>query len=147
MSANKDQALDETIFNKLIRLFVLTLSGVALLIIAVYIFFDNQFQIDEWLILVLIVLVLIGCFFLIFKPAALKIKSTIKDLLIAEQKAKKMAFDADVLSEAKEKSVKELRALSQALDDTLLFARITPNGIVLHMGNKFSRLFKFKKFT
>src|SRR5690606_22846960 len=44
-------------------------------------------------------------------------------------------------------SIRELRALSQAMDDTLLFARITSNGVIIHMGNKFSRLFKFNNFS
>ena len=58
-----------------------------------------------------------------------------------------MAFDADELSGAKEKSVKELLALSQAMDETLLFARIKPDGTIVHIGKKFSRLFKFTKFS
>ena len=57
-----------------------------------------------------------------------------------------MAFNADELSVVKEKSIRELRALSQAIDETLLFARISPNGNLIHIGNKFSRLFKFTKF-
>ena len=40
-----------------------------------------------------------------------------------------------------------MRALSRAMDDTLLFARILPSGSVVHMGNKFSRLFKVPKFN
>jgi signal transduction histidine kinase len=68
-------------------------------------------------------------------------------LIEAEKKAKKMAYDADLLSIAKEKSIRELRALSQAMDDTLLFARITSNGVIVHMGNKFSRLFKLNNFS
>lgn len=56
-----------------------------------------------------------------------------------------MAFDADELS-ISEKSIKELRALSHAMDETLLFARISSNGNLIHMGNKFSRLFKLSKF-
>ena len=57
-----------------------------------------------------------------------------------------MAFDADKLSISKEKSIKELRALSHAMDETLLFARISSKGNLIHMGKKFSRLFKLSKF-
>ena len=94
----------------------------------------------------LTLLILLGEFLFIFWPAAKSVKSVLADLLHAEKRAKKMAFDADELSKAKEKSIKELRALSRAMDDTLLFARILPSGYVIHMGNKFSRLFKFSKF-
>ena len=103
-------------------------------------------QLEMWL-TVLTLLILFGEFLFIFWPAAKSVKSVLADLLSAEKQAKKMAFDADELSIAKEKSIKELRALSRAMDDTLLFARILPNGNLVHMGNKFSRLFSFSKFN
>lgn len=82
----------------------------------------------------------------IFWPTAKVVKKNLSELMSAEKKAKKMAYDADLLSAAKEKSIKELRALSQALDETLFFARTTSDGIVLHMGTKFSRRFKLGIF-
>lgn len=101
----------------------------------------------EMLLTALTLLILLGEFLFIFWPAAKSVKSTLADLLIAEKTAKKMAFNADELSAAKEKSIKELRALSQAMDETLLFARISSNGVIVHMGKKFSRLFKVTKFN
>ncbi|MFL1011446.1 ATP-binding protein [Flavisericum labens] len=91
-------------------------------------------------------LILLGEFMFIFWPTAKSVRNTLAELLSAEKRAKKMAMDADKLSISKEKSIKELRALSHAMDETLLFARVLPNGQVVHMGNKFSRLFKFSKF-
>lgn len=101
----------------------------------------------EMVLMTITLLLLLGEFLFIFWPTAKTVKNSLSELLEAEKKAKKMAFDADVLSEAKEKSIKELRALSHAIDETLLFARIAPNGVITHMGNKFSRLFKFAKFN
>ncbi len=86
-------------------------------------------------------------FFFIFLPAAKGVKNNIKNLIHAESQAVKMARNADEISEAREKSVKELRALGQAMDQILLFARITPNGDILHIGERFSKLFQFKKFN
>jgi len=103
-------------------------------------------QLELWL-TALTLLILLGEFLFIFWPAAKSVKTVLADLLLAEKRAKKMAFDADELSISKEKSMRELRALSRAMDDTLLFARISPNGSIVHMGNKFSRLFKFSKFN
>ena len=103
-------------------------------------------QLELWL-TALTLLILLGEFLFIFWPAAKSVKSTLTNLLLAEKQAKKMAFDADELSNSKEKSIKELRALSRALDDTLLFARILPSGNVVHIGSKFSRLFKVPKFN
>lgn len=101
----------------------------------------------ELLLMGLTLLILLGEFLFIFWPTAKSVKSTLSNLLSAEKTAKEMAFNADELSKAKEKSIRELRALSQAIDETLLFARISPNGDVIHIGNKFSRLFKFSKFN
>ncbi|WP_405610774.1 type IV pili methyl-accepting chemotaxis transducer N-terminal domain-containing protein [Polaribacter sp. Asnod1-A03] len=101
----------------------------------------------EFVLMTLTIIILLGEFLFIFWPTAKSIKSILADLLLAEKKAKKMAFDADELSIAKERSIKELRALSHAMDETLLFARISPKGNLIHIGNKFSRLFKLSKFN
>jgi len=100
----------------------------------------------EFSLMVLTLLILLGEFLFIFWPTAKSVKATLSDLLSAEKKAKKMAFDADKLSISKEKSIKELRALSHAMDETFLFARISSKGNLIHMGKKFSRLFKLSKF-
>jgi len=103
-------------------------------------------KLEFWL-TILTLVILLGEFLFIFWPAAKSVKITLAELLFAEKRAKQMAFDADELSRSKEKSIKELRALSHAMDDTLLFARILPSGLVVHMGSKFSRLFKYPKFN
>ena len=100
----------------------------------------------EFFLMIFTLIILLGEFLFIFWPTAKSVKATLSELLFAENSAKKMAFEADKLSIAKEKSIKELRALSHAMDETLLFARITPNGNLIHMGNKFSRLFRLSKF-
>ncbi len=101
----------------------------------------------EFFILIISLLILIAEFFLIFRPAAFAVKNTIQKLLNAEKVAKKMAIDADELSEAKEKSVKELRVLNYAMDQTLLFARVTRDGVIIDMGDKFSKLFDYQRFN
>ncbi len=106
----------------------------------------NRLRNLELLIMCLTLLILLGEFLLIFWPTAKAVKNSIHQLLEAENRAVKMAKAADVLSEAKEKSVKELRALSQAIDNTLLFARISPNGTIVHMGDKFAKLFRVRSF-
>ena len=100
----------------------------------------------ELFLMILTLLILLGEFLFIFWPTAKSVKATLTQLLSAEKKAKMMAFDADELSVSKEKSIRELRALSQAMDETLLFARISSNGNLIHIGKKFSRLFRYSKF-
>jgi len=101
----------------------------------------------ELLITVFTLLVLVGEFLIIFWPSAKAMKQSIHELMEAEKKAIQMAKNADILSQSKEKTVRELRVLSQSMDQILLFARITPEGYITHMGEKFSRLYKFQKFN
>lgn len=91
-------------------------------------------------------LILLAEFFIIFLPAAKAVKKNMHKLLMAEKNAVKMARDADELSVAKERSVRQLRAMGEAMDEILLFARISPDGSILHMGEKFSQLFKLRQF-
>lgn len=107
----------------------------------------SQLKNLEIIIASITILILLGEFLVIFWPSARAIKSSIKELMEAEKKAVKMAKDADALSQSKEKSVRELRALSQAMDQILLFARITPEGYISHLGDQFSKLLKVKKFN
>jgi signal transduction histidine kinase len=101
----------------------------------------------ELLLTLFTLLVLVAEFLIIFRPSAKAMKASIQELLEAEKKAIKMAKDADLLSQAKEKSVRELRALSQAMDQILLFARISPDGHITHIGDRFAKLVKFQKFN
>lgn len=101
----------------------------------------------ELIITLFTLLVLLAEFLIIFWPSAKAMKASIHELLEAEKKAIKMAKDADLLSQAKEKSVRELRALSQAMDQILLFARISPDGHITHIGDRFAKLVKFQKFN
>jgi signal transduction histidine kinase len=103
-------------------------------------------KLEFWL-TILTLVILLGEFLFIFWPAAKSVRYTLAELLSAEKQAKQMAFDADELSKAREKSIQELSTLTRAMDETLLFARTLPDGTLVHMGNKFSRLFKFSNFN
>src|SRR5690606_8946548 len=101
----------------------------------------------ELLIMGITLALLLAEFLFIFWPTAKTVKKSLAELIQAEKTAKRMAYEADLLSIEKEKSIKELKALSHAMDETLLFARINSNGVITHMGNKFSRLFKLNNFN
>lgn len=98
----------------------------------------------EYGLLIFTLLVLLAEFLFIFKPVAFDVKATMKKLLVAEDKAKKMAREADEMSNARERSVRELRALNYAMDQALLYARLTTDGRVIHLGAKFSNLFDLR---
>ncbi|GHA27750.1 hypothetical protein GCM10007103_06480 [Salinimicrobium marinum] len=92
-------------------------------------------------------LIILGEFMIIFLPTAKAVKKNMRQLMEAESNAVEMAHNADELAAAKEKSVRKLRALGDAMDEILLFARIAQDGTILHMGEKFSRLFKVRQFN
>ncbi len=97
----------------------------------------------EVFIAVFTLLVLLAEFLFIFWPTAKTIRNTFSDLVYAEKRAVKMAKEADKFSIAREKSIRELRALNLAMDQSLLFARITPTGELIHLGKKVSQLFHY----
>ncbi|CDF78359.1 multi-sensor signal transduction histidine kinas e [Formosa agariphila KMM 3901] len=101
----------------------------------------------ELLLMIFTLLLLFLEFLFIFKPTARMVRQTISKLLRSESHAIKTAHEADVLREENEKSVKELRILNQAMDKTLLFARVTSEGEIIHIGDKFSKLFNQTKFN
>ena len=104
----------------------------------------------ETLLVSLTLLILLAEFIFIFWPTAKAVRTGMLELITAERKARKMARDADALTESKERLLWESRALNQAMDKTLLFVRTDLNGVILHAGEQFKKLLKqsfFKQNT
>ncbi|WP_149206650.1 PAS domain-containing sensor histidine kinase [Flavobacterium johnsoniae] len=106
----------------------------------------EQRRIEYW-IFGFTLLVLLLEFFFIFKPTNKKIERLIAKLLFSEKKALKLAYDTEILSEIKENSVKELKSLNYAMENTLLYCRIAPDGSIIHIGEKFAKLLNYTKFS
>lgn len=100
----------------------------------------------EYAILIFTLLVLLLEFVFIFKPTNKKVEVLISKLLYSEKKALKLAYDTEVISEAKENSVKELKSLNYAMENTLLYCRVAPDGSLIHIGEKFSKLLQYNPF-
>ena len=100
----------------------------------------------EYVILGFTMLVLLLEFIFIFKPTNKKVEKLISKLVASEKKALKLAHDTEVISEAKENSVKELKSLNYAMENTLLYCRVAPNGSIIHIGEKFSKLLQYNPF-
>jgi len=90
-------------------------------------------------------LVLLIVFLVIFWPTAKTINHTISRLRASEKKAIQMARNANLLKNSKEKTIQELSELTKAIDKTLLFARVTSSGAILHLGDKFLKQFNLSK--
>lgn len=100
----------------------------------------------EYAILIFTMLVLLLEFVFIFKPTNKKVEKLISKLLYSEKKALKLAHDTEIISEAKENSVKELKSLNYAMENTLLYCRVAPDGSLIHIGEKFSKLLQYNPF-
>jgi two-component system sensor histidine kinase DegS len=101
----------------------------------------------EYAILFFTMLVLLLEFIFIFKPTNKKVEQLISKLLASEKKALKLARDTEIISEIKENSVKELKSLNFAMENTLLYCRVAPDGSLIHMGEKFSKLLQYNPFV
>ena len=106
----------------------------------------EQRRIEYW-IFGFTLLILLLEFFFIFKPTNKKIERLIAKLLSSEKKALKLAYDTEIISEIKENSVKELKSLNYAMENTLLYCRIAPDGSIIHIGEKFAKLLNYTKFS
>ncbi|MBF4507468.1 type IV pili methyl-accepting chemotaxis transducer N-terminal domain-containing protein [Flavobacterium sp. JLP] len=106
----------------------------------------QQRKIEYW-IFGFTLFVLLLEFFFIFKPTNKKIEKLITRLLSSEKKALKLAYDTEIISEIKENSVKELKSLNYAMENTLLYCRIAPDGSIIHIGEKFAKLLNYTKFS
>ncbi|MFH7017414.1 type IV pili methyl-accepting chemotaxis transducer N-terminal domain-containing protein [Flavobacterium sp. FlaQc-47] len=106
----------------------------------------EQRKIEYW-IFTFTLFVLLLEFFFIFKPTNKKIEKLIAKLLASEKKALKLAYDTEVISEIKENSVKELKSLNYAMENTLLYCRIAPDGSIIHIGEKFAKLINYTRFS
>jgi two-component system sensor histidine kinase DegS len=100
----------------------------------------------EYVLLGFTLMVLLLEFLFIFKPTNKKVELLISNLLNSERKALKLAQDTEIISEIKEKSVKELKSLNYAMENTLLYCRIAPDGTIIHIGDKFSKLLQYNPF-
>jgi len=101
----------------------------------------------EYILLGFTLLILLLEFLFIFKPTTKKIEALISNLLASERKALKLAQDTEIISEAKENSVKELKSLNYAMENTLLYCRIATDGTIIHIGEKFAKLLQYNPFN
>ncbi|MBK0368553.1 sensor histidine kinase [Flavobacterium agrisoli] len=104
-------------------------------------------SLTEIILFVFTLLVLLLEFQFIFKPTNEKIEKLFSKLLSSEKKALKLAYNTEILSEIKENSVKELKSLNYAMENTLLYCRITNSGHIIHIGEKFAKRLNYNSFT
>ena len=100
----------------------------------------------EYALLAFTLLLLVLEYLIIFKRTNEKIENLIVSLLSSQKKALQLAHDTEIISEIKENSVKELKSLNYAMENTLLYCRVATNGAIIHIGEKFSKLLQYNSF-
>ncbi|MEM1328123.1 MAG: ATP-binding protein [Bacteroidota bacterium] len=94
---------------------------------------------EIWLLLLSLSILLAELVFL-FRPTALQLHHTIKNLVQAEQQSSAMAEKVKTLYAEKENSLRELQSLNFALDQAALFASATTQGDIIYLSRKFCAL-------
>lgn len=85
---------------------------------------------------VLVLILLLFEILFLFKPAARKIRTTIKELMVAKDNAFDFADKANMAVKQKNETLTELQLLQKAINQTLFFARIDKSGIILSAGKR-----------
>ena len=83
--------------------------------------------------------------FLLFLPAASKIKNTIGELIQVKDDAVNMAEKANIAVQQKRETLEELQLLQKAIDQNLFFARIDKEGHIINMGRRIKELITKQK--
>lgn len=79
-------------------------------------------------------------FFLLLRPAAARIKSTLRELIQVKDSAVNMAQKANIAVQQKRETLEELQLLQKAIDQNLLFARIDKEGHIITAGRRIKDL-------
>ncbi|MBX9851215.1 MAG: PAS domain-containing protein [Cytophagaceae bacterium] len=95
------------------------------------------------LIITLIILLVEGIF--IFRPAAVKIRNTIHDLVLSEAKASSLAKDLSEANNSLEKSIKELKDINFALEHATILAKTDKYGVINYVNDKFCEISKYSR--
>jgi PAS domain S-box-containing protein len=93
--------------------------------------------------LTILVLILEGVF--IFRPAVRKIKSTIEDLMISEARATNLTTRLKLLNHNLEKSLKDVKDISFAMDKATVLARTDRYGVITYVNDKFLSLLLYSR--
>lgn len=92
---------------------------------------------------ILVLATLVLTFFIVLRPAAKNNNRMVEQLLEADKKAIENARVTDKLNQEKEQSLNQLKTLNAVMGQSLLFARIDPQGNIISAGSKFYRFFNY----
>ncbi len=96
----------------------------------------DQIKTFELATFILVLSILIAEILLLFRPAARKMRNTIKQLIASNEQAMNMAEKANIAVKQKNETLDELQILQKAINQTLLFARIDKKGVIISAGKR-----------
>ena len=99
----------------------------------------------EYTAFIFLILLLFAELFLLFLPAAGKIKSTISELIHVKDNAVSMAEKANIAVQQKKETLEELQLLQKAIDQNLFFARFDKEGYLINTGRRIKELIAKQK--
>ncbi|MEL6718849.1 MAG: PAS domain-containing sensor histidine kinase, partial [Bacteroidota bacterium] len=105
----------------------------------------NKLRRTELLLLLAALFILILELLFIFRPAAVQVRKTIRELVDAKAEAQEMTTRVESLYKEKEQSLRELKTLNFAVDQAVLFASATLDGEVIYMSEKLCELLHLRK--
>ncbi|WP_010179896.1 sensor histidine kinase [Aquimarina agarilytica] len=105
----------------------------------------NTIKRIEYIAFALLFLLLLAEFFLLFRPATSKIKTTISELILSKDNAVKMAEKANTAVKQKNETLEELQVLQKAINQNLFFARIDQDGTIISSGKKMQEIINREK--
>jgi len=105
----------------------------------------NQTKTIEYITFGLVMLLLLAEIIFLFKPAANKIRTSIKELITTKNEALELADKANTAVKQKNETLSELQILQKAINQTLFFARIDKNGTILSSGKRMQEVLNKQK--
>jgi len=100
----------------------------------------SSIKIIEYIAFSLLILLLFAEIIFLFRPAAKRIKATIKELILVKDSALEMADKANIAVKQKNETLSELQLLQKAINQTLFFARIDKDGLILSAGKRMQEI-------
>lgn len=100
----------------------------------------EQLKKTELILLGIALFILLLEIIFVFRPAAVYVRTNIRQLIATEKETRKMMSEIEELYKTREQSLQELRAMNFALDQAALFASARTDGQMVYMSVKFRKL-------
>lgn len=99
----------------------------------------------EYLVLAIVLVTIVFEVIFIFYPVAKKIKTVISNLIHSESTANNMANELQLLNKSLEKSNKDVRDITFALNEATILIKTDQHGTIVYANDKYCKITKYSK--